>query len=136
MIVVGVDFSDGSAAAVALARQLGTEGGGEIHVVHVVEGARAGDSLKTRSRAWLSDLAIDPETVEIRHGIPWVELVRAGEDRGATFLVAGTHGRAGFQSVRLGSTATHVALRSRTPVVLVPPPRSLSKRPGMSRPVS
>jgi nucleotide-binding universal stress UspA family protein len=64
---------------------------------------------------------VDPASVRLRHGEPWVELVKFAEEVGATLVVAGTHGRSGFQPFRLGTTAAAVALRCRAPVVLVSP---------------
>jgi len=70
---------------------------------------------------WLREHGVDPETIRLRQGEPWVELVKVAEELGATLVVAGTHGRSGFQPFRLGTTAASVALRSRAPVVLVSP---------------
>lgn len=122
MIVVGVDFSEASAHAFAVARRMGDERGTPVHVVHV----RRRDGLPAsgtaaRRRAWLEHVGDHPPTIEEREGVPWVELIHAAEERRAYFLVAGTHGQSGYQPLRLGCTATQLALRSLAPVVLVPP---------------
>lgn len=121
MVVVGVDFSDGSAGALQTGRALAGLGGSEICVVHVRR-ERAGPWRPAHSEAaWLREHRVDQDAVRLRHGEPWVELVRLAEEVGATLVVAGTHGRSGFQPFRLGTTAANVALRCRTPVVLVSP---------------
>lgn len=122
MIVVGVDYSEGSAAAVEVARKLARQRNTMIRFVHVSSG-REDEGSGARRWTWLRSLSIEPKQIESRTGVPWVELVRAAEEEGASFVVAGTHGEAGFQPLRLGSTATHVALRSSAPVILVPPRR-------------
>ncbi len=120
-MVVGVDFSEGSAGALAVARDLASPGREPVHLVHVaVEGNPEGISPASRE-AWLGAAAVQPSDIEERSGLPWVELVRAAAECGAWLIAVGTHGRTGFQPLRLGTTATHLALRSRTPVVLVPP---------------
>lgn len=133
MIVVGVDFSEGSVAAVEWARDMSARRSEAVQLVHVASGSGVVGRLDPVYSAWLDELAIGADEVEIRRGTPWVELVRAGEERGAVLLVAGTHGRSGFQSLRLGSTAAQTALRSRTPVVLVSPERIRKQKSGMSQ---
>lgn len=121
MIVVGVDFSEGSGAAVTAGRQLAGERDEPLRVVHIQRDGRGTWIPSPEAANWLRSNAVGPEDVEVRRGVPWVELVRAAEECGAHFVVAGTHGSTGFQPFRLGNTASMLALRSRTPVVLAPP---------------
>lgn len=121
MVVVGVDFSEGSAGALQTGRALAGLGHAELCVVHVRR-ERAGPWRPAQTEeAWLREQRVDPGTVRLRQGEPWVELVKVAEEVGASLVVAGTHGRSGFQPFRLGTTAANVALRCRAPVVLVSP---------------
>lgn len=121
MVVVGVDFSDGSAGALETGRALAGLGGSQVCVVHVRRERSAPWQPGRTEAAWLREHRVDPETVRLCHGEPWVELVKVAEEVGADLVVAGTHGRSGFQPFRLGTTAANVALRCRAPVVLVSP---------------
>ncbi|MDP2959402.1 MAG: universal stress protein [Longimicrobiales bacterium] len=119
--MVGVDFSEGSAGALQTGRALAGLGGSQVCVVHVRRERSAPWRPGRSETAWMREHRVDPETVRLRHGEPWVELVKLAEEVGATLVVAGTHGRSGFQPFRLGTTAANVALRCRAPVVLVSP---------------
>jgi nucleotide-binding universal stress UspA family protein len=99
---------------------MSTQQGEPVHFIHVGEDANDRTLGDQRSR-WLESLDVDADAVEVRSGVPWIELVRAAGQQGAAFLIAGTHGETGFQPLRLGTTAGLVALRCPTPVVLVPP---------------
>lgn len=121
MVLVGVDFSEGSAGALRTGRALAGLGDSEVCVVHVRR-ERAGPWRPGHSEAaWLHENRVEPGSLRLRHGEPWVELVKLAEELGAALVVAGTHGRSGFQPFRLGTTAANVALRCRSPVVLVSP---------------
>jgi nucleotide-binding universal stress UspA family protein len=118
VIIVGIDYSEGSAAAVKVARALAGLGV-PVRPVHVCGSSRV-EGPTSGAEAWLEALGFEPGDVEERTGVPWVELVRSAQEHGASLLIAGTHGDSGFQPFKLGGTAELVALRSRTPVVLVP----------------
>jgi nucleotide-binding universal stress UspA family protein len=124
VVVVGVDFSAGAAAALETGRALACLEGAGLCLVHVSRRRRSEWLPADREAAWLRDHDVDPTALHLRHGEPWVELVRMADEMEASLLVTGTHGESGFQPLRLGATASHVALRSRSPVVLVPPPQS------------
>lgn len=53
-------------------------------------------------------------------GEPWREILEAARERGADFIVMGTHGRRGLTRVLLGSVAEKVVRLSPVPVVTVP----------------
>jgi nucleotide-binding universal stress UspA family protein len=130
MIVLGVDFSEGSAAAATVALRLAEERGERVQMIHVRPSEEHDVPSEPCSRAWLERHDLVSAHVEVRTGVPWVELVRAADQRKASFLVAGTHGLRGAQPLRLGTTAGLVALRSTTPVVLVPPMREAAPAAG------
>lgn len=119
VVVVAVDFSPGSARALATGRELADRQGWQVCLVHVRRKDTRGWQPARRETAWLEEQGLDTEAVRVRTGEPWVELVKAADELSAAWLVAGTHGESGFQPFRLGTTASQVALRSRSPVVLV-----------------
>jgi len=139
VIVVGVDFSEGAADAVAFARDLAEARQEELHLLHVDEGAALDEASRRKRDTWFRSLSIHPSEVERRTGVPWVEVVRAAVQGRAAVVVAGTHGESGYQPLRLGTTATNLALRAGRPVVLIPPRRdgmnvdSLNRGRKMSR---
>jgi nucleotide-binding universal stress UspA family protein len=120
LIVVGVDFSEGSCAAVTAGRMLAEDRDEPLRVVHILRDNSGPWQPGPEASNWLRSNAVEPGELEVRRGVPWVELVRAAEEWGAHFVVAGTHGSTGFQPFRLGNTASMLALRCRTPVVLAP----------------
>jgi len=120
LIVVGVDFSDGSGAAITAGRQLAEDRQEPLRLVHILRENGRQWQPSPEAAKWLRSNEVEPGTLEVRRGVPWIELVRAAEEWGAHFVVAGTHGTTGFQPFRLGNTASMLALRSRTPVLLAP----------------
>ena len=120
MVVVGIDFSPGSARALETARSLATTVGTDVYTIHVVTPSESEWRTREGTDRWLEDRGLSASDVHQRWGEPWLELLKAAEEMDATLIVAGCHGRSGFQPLRLGSTASHMALSSRTPVVLVP----------------
>jgi len=140
-IVVGVDDSSGSAAALAWALALAAETGAEVEVVHAYElpyswingyapdlerwmreGAEAARATLDR----IVDAALEghPDYVEVRRtvgeGTPaQVLLDRSGD---ADLLVIGSRGRGGFAGLLLGSVSQQCVHHARRPVVVIPEP--------------
>lgn len=108
----------------AAGRKLAQEQAEPLKVVHILGDSSADWKLSAVATNWLRFHDVDPTELEVRRGVAWVELVRASEEWGAHLVVAGTHGSTGFQPFRLGNTASMLALRSRTPVVLAPAHRA------------
>ena len=120
MILTGIDFSDTSGHALRHAHELAGRLGTGVEVVHVREGFRQRPwSPSSEEEDWLAAAGLPLETLRLREGTPWVELVRVATEREAELIVVGTHGRTGFQSVQLGTTASRLALLSPRPVLLV-----------------
>jgi nucleotide-binding universal stress UspA family protein len=130
-VVVGIDGSAASDAALGWAAEEAYGLGLPLRLLHVVEG-----QLK-RTR-YLSDSAIDEEVrsiieraqhevekhpgiqahTEVEIGVPATELVKASRD--ASLLVLGRRGRGTFGRLLLGSVSTAAASRSMVPTVVVP----------------
>jgi nucleotide-binding universal stress UspA family protein len=119
-ILVGTDFSDGSALALAEARRLARGLDVPLHVVHVAETV-SGKELPEEASAWLQSAEMATDSVAVRPGVPAVELARLARDLEVRLIVLGTHGASGFQPMALGATASRLALLAPCPVVLVGP---------------
>jgi nucleotide-binding universal stress UspA family protein len=121
-ILVGTDFSDGSALAVAEGRRLASGLNVPLFLAHVVEGTgeSAEGEMAMRSE-WLDEVGFVGGDLLLRQGVPAVELARLARELDAGMIVLGTHGASGVQPVVLGSTATRLALLAPCPVVLVGP---------------
>ncbi|GER22662.1 universal stress protein [Zafaria cholistanensis] len=130
-IVVGVDGSPQSVAALRYARTLADALG---HAVEVVGAWQARTSFEQYAPTnWdpeadaraVVDQAVreafgdEPPaglTVRMEMGSPTQVLINASE--GAEMLVVGTRGRGGFKGMLLGSVSTSVASHAKCPVVI------------------
>jgi len=138
-IVIGTDFSDTSARALAYTIELAGQLGARIDVVHAyglpsfalpIEGAvMAGASqvaeLSDRLGQQLKELvdrnrtATVPLDGHLRVGRPDDELLAFAAEIGAKLIVVGTHGRTGAAHLLLGSVAERVVRKSHVPVLTV-----------------
>ncbi|MBO1751357.1 universal stress protein [Actinotalea sp. BY-33] len=135
-VVVGVDGSPDSVAAVAFAAAEADRAGAELHVVHTWEQPAVYVSVEylaggfdeqmieneqvvlAESVAGLAeqypDLVVEQHLVQ---GQPATALIEAAQ--GARLLVVGTHGRHGVARMLLGSVAHTVVLHAPCPVAVV-----------------
>ena len=138
-ILVAVDDSEPSAAAVAFALQLAVREGGVPVFVHAIPTADLGeksreygydpqpilDEFRAAARPVLAaaverakalGLAAESAIVE---GSPVDEILAAAKQHAADAIALGTHGRRGLQRLFLGSVAEGVVSRSPVPVVVL-----------------
>jgi nucleotide-binding universal stress UspA family protein len=153
-VVVGVDGSPGSRAALVHAFTTAAQRGAELEVVSSyrlnlvwtggsplevpdTEAIRA--DTESRAQALVDDVRSDPSTI----GIPGVdavdvrlvvsegravpELLRRSQH--ADLLVVGSRGRSAMRSTLLGSVALHCTTHARCPIVVVHPMSSLAESP-------
>jgi nucleotide-binding universal stress UspA family protein len=140
-VVVGVDGSAGSVAALRFAAAEARLRGGELHVVHAwidsVSGyggapwarsattlrEQADDTLRESVRnAWRDGppgVQVRAETVE---GVDWDVLTEVAE--AADLLVVGSRGRTGWSSLLLGSVGLRCTTYAPCPVAVVRPARA------------
>src|SRR4051812_17256131 len=136
-VVVGVDGSAGSRAALVQAWRAAARRGAMLDVVAAVppqhawsrpapEVQRTEEALadtETRARALVDEVALEhqdgPAEVRVRAvpGQPAAVLVEAAE--GAQVLVVGSRGRGTVRSVVVGSVALHCVTHARCPVQIV-----------------
>ena len=141
-ILVPVDFSDASLAAVDLAAELAGLSGGRVNLLHVgvfphfasvelsMMGA-AGPTLTKMSEEVAAKIeerleALAEErigdsadwSVFLREGYAPEEILTAVEEQGCDLVVMGTHGRTGMQRVLMGSVADRVVRGCPVPVMV------------------
>ncbi|HVX43851.1 MAG TPA: universal stress protein [Mycobacteriales bacterium] len=130
-IVVGIDDTPASRAALRWACAEAIAAGARLQVVHCRTGGASDLVHGNGTSADHHDLihpAIAAATVahpqlvihgEVRTDRPAAALVRASTT--AAMVVVGSHTRSGIETVLLGSTALEVVSRAACPVIVVPP---------------
>jgi nucleotide-binding universal stress UspA family protein len=140
-LLVGVDGSQPSLAALALAAEVAERVGGSLIVLHVFTPAggfaRMGSGralgrtmtlVEAELRA-IRDRGIGARTV-VRSGDPASTLVEVADDVDADLVVVGSRGHSGQGELLLGSVARTVADRVRRPTLVVPAASGRVHLPG------
>jgi nucleotide-binding universal stress UspA family protein len=121
VVVVGVDGSPASDAALAHAVDVAARSGARLRVVEVVAGEADVDAATARLAEAVAGardrgLAVD---VAVPVGDPASELAAQADEAAAGLVVVGTRGRSGPDDL-LGSVARSVVHRMRRPTLVVP----------------
>lgn len=133
LIVVGVDGSDPSRAALQWAVDEAKLRRGKVHVItawhyppvpSTVEDSGTNDSFHAAERLQSDALAaVAAEGTDITgmlvRGAPATALMDAAKD--ADLLIVGSRGHGGFAGLLLGSVSSHVAHHASCPVLIVRP---------------
>lgn len=122
-VVVGFDFSSGSAYAVDLAIDIANRWQSDIRLVYVKEKNEDEGPIRAeieRRNAGVAHLlnGIKLEYV-IRNGNPADELTAQAADDNASLLIVGTHGMSGAKKGILGRNSYKTIEQSTTPVLIV-----------------
>lgn len=129
-LVVGVDGSESSKMAVAMAFQEAGLRGCELHAVSVWQppvysfqnetaAVRAQHRMLTDTiRGWVQEYEDVKITGEVPTGHPVECLAEAAEH--ASALIVGRRGRGGYSGIRLGSVAHGLLYRADCPVIVIP----------------
>lgn len=130
-IVVPVDFSQASEAAVSFAQTLG----GKLEIVHVIDVEPTESTLhnwkklhaekmktgKEQAQKLLKKIDTKNVVFKLLTGIPFDEiLINYGKKTKADLIVMGTQGSTGLKKVVLGSNAADILNTSPLPVIVVP----------------
>jgi nucleotide-binding universal stress UspA family protein len=132
-ILVPLDFSDCSEAALGFATSLARDTGATLLLVHVDDTPLLleGDEYlgappwvtEKEARARLDAVILpDPNTPcerYLENGNPWIQIIQLAKDQQVDFIVMGTHGRRGLSRMLLGSIAEAVMRRAPCPVITV-----------------
>jgi nucleotide-binding universal stress UspA family protein len=136
-ILVAVDFSDYSEAALQYATVLAETFGATLTLVHSVEpyvypeDLSAGFTIEQIDARWIQKQKEKlealrqtikkgiPATVVVTMGTPWNRIVGAAKSWNADLIVIGTHGRTGLKHALMGSTAERVVRHATCPVLVV-----------------
>jgi nucleotide-binding universal stress UspA family protein len=143
-IVVGVDGSEGSDAAVRWCADVAGAVNAEVVAVYafepLVEWVPESDPRSWRQAAermvtteWVAPLraaGVSVRTRIIADIHPVAALAGAIEDEGAGLAVVGTRGRGGFGGLRVGRVPIQLVHHTHKPVVLVPAPTSDTEASG------
>jgi len=151
-VLVAVDFSDRSRAAVAAGRQLADLFGADLELVHVVRDAgpypglapnilslvdydpAQGEAVRDRLARFAETVpGAAPTTFHVGLGEPSRVVTALAAERGAGALVLGTHGRRGLAHALIGSVAEAALRRSPCPVLTLRQPHRLGR---VERPVA
>jgi universal stress protein A len=138
-ILVPVDFSAGSEAAVEWAQALAKAFGAQLVLLHVIDtsadaliGGPGGvlappppaalyDQLREAARTAMAALAarVPGASALIREGSPRHEILATAAGVKADLIVMGTHGRTGLAHLLFGSVAEHVVRHAPVPVFTI-----------------
>ena len=133
-ILVAIEHSAADRAVLDHVRQLATQVGSELHLVHVADGwaARNFDQLQLREseemkddRDYLAKIAADLSaqglkvSTELAMGDPADELIRLSQERGVDLLAMSTHGHRFLNDLVRGTTVNRVRHLVKIPVLLV-----------------
>ena len=136
-VLVAVDFSPPSRAALAFAVPLLRKFGAELHLVHVVAADVPLASLvalplivpeievERRVRSHLKDFAakevlpVRRENIHAVKGRPFEEICRLARELEIDLIITGTRGQTGLKHLVLGSTAERVVRHAPCPVLVL-----------------
>lgn len=130
-LVVATDLSPAAAPAVDHALRWAKQLGANVTLLHVVHDPELAPALANDVPGDVAAAKRALGAIAAQSAVPCRVDVRTADDvaaaiaaaaRGAAYLFVGTHGRSGFQRLRLGSVATKVLRQSPAPVVCMPSP--------------
>jgi nucleotide-binding universal stress UspA family protein len=136
-ILVAIDFSPSSMAAIEFALPLAKRFGADVHLVHVFEpdyplasmmamplivpelqvGKRVRRRLKDVAKKYSIELR--RENIHVVKGRPFEEVCRLARDGRMDLIVTATRGNTGLKHLALGSTAERIVRYSPCPVLVV-----------------
>jgi nucleotide-binding universal stress UspA family protein len=132
-VVVPIDFSDDSLAALEIARDL-VDDLAHLHVLHVLpiwepnEPGVIWDTVDEPSRAQhatealrrkIDELGLAGAQIVVHFGDPGHEIADYSQEIQAELIVVSSHGRSGLTRLLIGSTAERVARLAHCPVLVL-----------------
>ena len=147
VLLVAIDFSDCSLAALDYAVALSQRFHAKLVLLHVVEPAvypdnysvspatvdeanqnllASGEERLAKVKSGVTSAGVAAETL-VRIGRAQSDIADTAKAVGADLIVMGTHGQSGLKTLLLGGTAERVLRHSACPVLTVPQPRDKSE---------
>jgi len=140
-ILLPTDFSEAARPAAAVAIELASAFGSQVHALHVVDdafqywtavgpeslpiGPPADELLelgRTRMARFCAELLAglpSPPISHVAYGRPFAEIVACAREHSVDLIVIGTHGRGAIAQALLGSTAEKVVRKAPCAVLTV-----------------
>jgi nucleotide-binding universal stress UspA family protein len=147
-VLLATDFSTTAREAAGHAAALASAEEATLHLLHVVEefaywesftlkhfpSQEVFDEMESNARLALEDLAREEQlgrdvVTHVRHGKPFLEVIRAARDLEADVLVIGSHGQSGLSETLFGSTAEKVVRKAPCAVLVVRHPEHRFEMP-------
>lgn len=122
-ILCAVDLSEFSAPVLAHGVAWAQWFGARVTALHVFDSTRPPASIERELELVTAAFTSGdtPVTLRAAEGDPAREIVRFADELEADLIVAGTHGRSGYDRVTLGSVAEKVLRKASCPVMTLPP---------------
>lgn len=132
-VLCPVDFSEASAAGLAVGRQLAVALGADLYLLHVIEFPHRSIAAERiylevedeAGRRLQQERAASPDAASVRvvvlRGKPHEQIVEFASEQDIDLIVMPTHGRAGVDRLLAGSVTERVLRQSQAAVVAVPP---------------
>jgi universal stress protein A len=134
-IMCAFEFDGNSTAALLLSSTLAKESDATLYVVHIARVPIADMDVplpfdadprwEKEARSKLAQIVketLKPEVqcvIEVRTGVPNLDIVRAARELGVDLIVMVTHGRTGLEHFVLGSVTEHVIREAPCPVLVL-----------------
>ena len=135
-VLFPTDFSQNADIAFATLEKLAERGLSRVTLVHVMDKVRLEPHLTDRIEEFkahdkqrlqlfeerLRKKGVATVDLQIRYGIPTVEILEAVREADPTLIVMGSQGRGFVTELFLGSISHNIVRQSKTPILLVPLP--------------
>jgi nucleotide-binding universal stress UspA family protein len=148
-IMCAFDFDGNSTAALLLAGALAEESNATLHILHIARVPPqdmdvplpfdAHPRWEREARARLAPIAKSTlnaavnYVIDVRSGVPNIDIVRVAQELAVDLIVIATHGRTSFKHFVLGSVAEHVIREAACPVLVtratLPPSAPVPRSP-------
>jgi universal stress protein A len=134
-ILCAFDFDGNSTTALLLASALAMESSATLHILHIARVPTQDMDVplpfdpdprwEKEARAKLELIAKDTlktgvkYVIDVRTGVPDIDIVRAAQELGVDLIVMVTHGRKGIERLVMGSVTEHVVREAPCPVLVL-----------------
>jgi universal stress protein A len=134
-ILCAFEFDGNSTAALLLASTLAKESNAKLYILHIARvptqdmdvplpfdaDPRWEKEARTRLEEVVHQILLPGAqyVIDVRTGVPDIDIVRAAGELGVDLIVMVTHGRRGFEHLIMGSVTEHVVREAPCPVLVL-----------------